>query len=103
MADTWIVNMQHYLDKDGSIIPEGSPARKLPNYFGTIVSFASDFASESGLTSDLRCRRRPRRKRCEGKIQAWLELDTDAIIWKCPICGDKGAISGWEDTVWDFS
>lgn len=25
----------------------------------------------------------------------------DRIYWHCPVCGDNGLISGWQDTFWD--
>ena len=100
----WIVNMQHYLDKDGSIgSMMNSPTRRLAEYFGSIVTFATSFDEEPFLNSNIQCRRRPERKPCEGKIQAVLDLDTYRIVWQCPVCGDSGFISGWKDTPWDAS
>lgn len=104
MADTWIVNMQHYLNEEGAIASAAGPARKLAEYFGTIVTFATAFDDdEPFLQSNIQCRRRPGRKRCEGKIQALLDFETDHIVWQCPVCGDNGAISGWEGTIWEAS
>lgn len=99
----WIVNMQHYLDKDGSIGSMNGPTRRLADYFGSIVTFATSFDDGHFLNSNIPCRRRPERKPCLGKIQALLDLDTDNIVWQCPGCADNGVISGWQDTPWDAS
>ena len=100
----WIVNMQHYLDEDGSIgLTMNRPTRRLADYFGSIVTFATSFDDEPFLNSNIKCRRRPGRKPCQGKIQALLDLDSDNIVWQCPVCGDNGVISGWQDTPWDAS
>jgi hypothetical protein len=99
----WITNMQHYLDEDGSIDSLNRPIKRLADYFGAIVTFATSFDDEPFFNSDIQCRRRPGKKPCQGKIQALLELDTDRIIWRCPVCGDNGAIVDWENTPWDAS
>jgi hypothetical protein len=95
--------MQHYLNEEGSIGSMNRPTRRLADYFGSIITFATSFDEGSFLDSNIQCRRRPRRKPCQGKIQALLQLDTDRIIWRCPVCEDNGSISGWENTPWDAS
>ncbi|MCO6479522.1 MAG: hypothetical protein J5I94_23005 [Phaeodactylibacter sp.] len=99
----WIINMQHYLTKEGAIGPLNRPTRRLADFFGAIVTFATSFEEEPFLNSNIKCRRRPGRKPCRGKIQALLDLDTDNIVWQCPVCGDNGVISGWQETPWDAS
>jgi len=41
MANTWIVNLQHYLNQDGSIGIESSSGRRLAGHFAAIVQEAS--------------------------------------------------------------
>lgn len=43
------------------------------------------------------------RKPCVGEIQSYIDPEDDAIVWRCPVCGDNGAISGWEESFWDLS
>ncbi|AZR43489.1 hypothetical protein MTMN5_04064 (plasmid) [Marinobacter salarius] len=43
------------------------------------------------------------RKPCVGEIQSYIDPEDDAIVWRCPVCGDNGAISGWEGSFWDLS
>ena len=99
----WITNLQHYLDKNSNIAPSDRITRPLVDYFGAITTFATSFDEEGFIDSNISCRRRPSRKPCEGKIQAILNLDTDHILWRCPVCEDNGVISGWRDTPWDAS
>ncbi len=99
----WITNMQHYLDEDGSIGSMNRPTKRLSVYFGSIVTFATSFEEEQFLYSNISCRRRPKRIPCNGKLQAVLNLDTDSIEWRCPVCGDNGIISGWRETPWEGS
>ena len=100
---TWITNMQHYLNEDGSTGSMNRPTRRLAEYFGSIVTFATSFEDEQYLNSNISCRRRHKRKPCKGKIQAILDLNSDRIDWRCPVCGDNGIISDWQDTPWDAS
>lgn len=102
MADTWVVDMTHYLDSDGSLAPLPGPALNLALYFGSIVSWMTSIESPEGPEeTNVWCRRKPGRQRCLGEIYAWFEPASAAIRWTCPFCGDNGQISGWEGTLWD--
>ena len=100
MGDRWIVNMTHYLDPRGQPIEADTPARRLADYFGSIVSAVTP--QEWGVPTDsgVACRRRPRRKPCPGRIFAVLYPESKEIHWHCPCCNDQGIISGWEKTPW---
>jgi hypothetical protein len=50
---------------------------------------------------DIRCRRKPNRKPCPGKINAGFQLGTSSIVWQCPECGDRGVLCNWQNTEWD--
>ena len=38
-----------------------------------------------------------------GVLEICPDFNCDDIIWHCPVCGDNGAISGWQGTFWDNS
>lgn len=103
MADTWTVNLQHYLKPDGSIGIESNSGRRLAEYFAAIVQETSGDIDEDAIFPKVRCRRKPMRKPCAGEIQSYIDPEDDAIVWRCPVCGDNGVISGWEGTLWDLS
>ncbi len=103
MANTWIVNLQHYLNQDGSIGIESSSGRRLAGHFAAIVQEASGDIDGEGRFPKVRCRRKPGRKPCAGEIESYIDPEDDAIVWRCPVCGDNGAIGGWAGTLWDLS
>jgi hypothetical protein len=103
MGDTWIVDITHFLDEDGCLVPQSGPALKLAEHIGSIVAMVSAGGSPRAGLARVPCRRRPGRKKCPGEIVALIEADTDAIVWHCPNCGDNGLIARWRDTLWDLS
>lgn len=103
MTDTWVVNLRHYLNQDGSIGIKSGSGRRLAEHFAAIVQETSGDIDGEGSFAKVRCRRRPMRKPCAGEIESYIDPEDDAIVWRCPACGDNGAISGWEGTLWDLS
>ena len=101
MAKTFVVDLTHFLTEDGAIAPMPGPARRLAEYLGTIVADATTFPTEQYSEQRVKCRCRPGRKPCSGKIETDLEPETDRIVWWCPACGENGFISNWKDTLWD--
>ena len=102
MGDTWIVDLTHFLDEDGGISPVKGPARRLAEHIVAIVSMASRPEINPPSEYMVLCRRRPGRKPCTGVIEAYLERETEDIVWWCPICRDRGYIRNWKDTIWDL-
>ena len=95
----WIVDLKHFLDSSGSLADLPAPARRLAEYFTTLVV---DATSNQVGKKPVRCRRRPRRKPCSGIVQASISFDEeDRIDWRCPSCSDNGIIRGWTGSVWD--
>lgn len=47
------------------------------------------------------CRRKPGRTRCQERIEAFFGCETEGIVWLCPEGGDNGLIHSWEGTAWD--
>jgi hypothetical protein len=102
MADTWVINMTHYLDDEGRVCEMPGPARALLDYMGSIVVLATtEWDVNSGAV--IRCRRKPKRRPCVGVIEYLIDPTDNAIVWSCSECGDNGIISSWEGTIWDCS
>lgn len=101
MANTWIVDLRHYLTPAGAIADMPSRARLLAEYFASIVV---DATSNLDDPPTVRCRRRPGHRRCTGIVMSYpAPDDPDRIHWHCPVCHDNGLISGWQNTFWDGS
>jgi hypothetical protein len=99
MADSWIVDLRHYLTPAGALADLSGPARRRAEYFASIVVDATSNLDES---PSVRCRRRPARQRCSGMIMSYPSPEEhEAILWYCPVCGDQGVIRGWAGTLWD--
>ncbi len=101
MPTPTVTDMSHFLDENGHIPPRRA-GRALRDHLGSIVAFVS--AVLAGRHSiPPQCRRRPRRRRCNGIIEAVISSRHDEIAWRCPDCGDEGTIHGWRGTPWDLS
>ena len=99
MANTWIVDIRHYLNEAGAFADMPKPARLLAEYFASVVVDATSNLEEE---PSVRCRRRPGRRRCSGIVMSYPDADElNRIYWYCPVCDDKGLISGWQNTLWD--
>jgi len=103
MGDTWITDIRHFLRDDGSMPDLPGPADRLAKYIGSIIeAVTSRHPDKVDWVTDIRCRRRPGHKRCDGKIVAFYdEDDSTTIRWFCPFCDDNGYIHGWRGTIWD--
>jgi hypothetical protein len=104
MGNTWYTDIEHFLDVDGyPALDLPRPAERLAEYFGSIIEAVTGMeGNETMETTGIRCRRRPRRRRCNGRIVAGItEKTPEAICWECPTCSDGGFISGWRGSVWD--
>ena len=103
MGDTWITDMQHYLDEQGRMPSMSGPALSIALFLGSIVEWMTSAPLADINRTNVRCRRNPGRARCTGAIHAAYEENGEAIRWACPICGDNGCIRGWQDTLRDRS
>ncbi len=102
MPDNLIADIRHFLDGEGQVPDLPGPAQRLLDYMGAIVAQATGSqASPAGVS--VRCRRRPGRRPCPGVIDCAIDRRREAIAWACPVCGDRGVITGWEGTRWDGS
>lgn len=103
MPDTWVTDLTHFLNENGSIAPLSGSARKLAEHIVAIVAELSSELADIGGFEKVPCRRRPGRRRCGGLIESWVDPETGEICWHCPRCGDNGYIRNWEGTMWDLT
>lgn len=99
---TYFTDLRHFLDDDGRLpdhLPE--PALNLALHQGAVVEWMTAVIAEDVEVTNVLCRRRPRRRRCRGRIVARFHPQSDAVEWYCPICDDNGVIEGWAGTPWD--
>jgi hypothetical protein len=103
MPDSWTTDITHFLDEHGELIKEPKEARRLAEYFASIIVMASYIEPEYPDKYQVYCRRKPKRKPCRGEIGAYVSPESDEILWMCPQCRDGGAITNWRGTIWDMS
>ncbi len=103
MGNTWVTNIQHFLNEEGEIGDLPRPALNLANHFTSIIEEVTCSNNEyEPQTTKINCRRRPKRKKCAGNIVAYINKENpDQIIWYCPVCDDNGVITGWESTIYN--
>ncbi|MCK5798173.1 MAG: hypothetical protein KAI47_13355, partial [Deltaproteobacteria bacterium] len=77
------------------------PGSRILRFAGQLISIASVLPPETPYASTVRCRRRPKRRACEGSLTIIRRSIEDDIVWECPRCGDRGHIVGWQDSHWD--
>ncbi len=101
MSRLMVTDLTHFLNEAGSVAELTARAKPLVAYLGSIVRGTTESASGHLPDGAVRCRRRPGRKRCPGKLEARIEPKTAEIHWRCPVCWDGGTIDHWEGTPWD--
>ena len=103
MGNVWITDIRHYLSKDLRNIELPAPAAKLRDYLGSIIEAVTARNPEQvDHVTEIRCRRRPKHRRCEGNVIAYFAEDDPTVIkWYCMFCSDSGYIRGWQGTIWD--
>lgn len=82
------------------LVSRGSATRRI-RFCGEMVSVASLLPVGEWHESPIRCRRRPDRRACGGKLRLLREEPDDHIRWECPLCADRGRILNWHETRWD--
>ena len=100
MGNLWIADIGSY-DTPGSL-PAGQGGQKV-RFLGEIVSAASLLAPGEFQISGIGCRRRPKHRRCPGRIKLGRDRESDEISWACTTCKDEGVITNWQETRWDLS
>jgi hypothetical protein len=99
VTDPW-----HFLDDTGNLPDDlPGPARKLSLFLSQIIEECSAQPAGETIETSLKCRRRPGRKPCPGKILSWRNNENDSIKWMCTQCGTGGEIHNWRGCPWDKS
>lgn len=104
MGNVWYTDIRHFLDAYGYPAPDlPRPAERLMEYLGSIIeAVTSGNQRKATKITGVRCRSRLGHRRCEGRILAAVaEANPEAIEWECPLCTDRGSISGWRGNMWD--
>jgi hypothetical protein len=101
MGNTWITDLQMYIDPGRGMVALPGRARRLIDHFGAIVVAISPQPIEVLAWTTVPCRRRPRRRLCPGRIRGLIAADDRRSHWGCVECGDHVAIAGWEGSPWD--
>ncbi len=102
MGNTWITNIQHFLNEHGDIGDLPGTALNLANHITLIIEEATYYNEYEPRMTTIKCRRRPRRRKCAGNIAACIDRDNPGrILWFCPVCDDNGIITGWESTIYN--
>jgi hypothetical protein len=97
----WSVNMQHFLDENGSTDQTPVEVKELADHFGAMVTAVTlDFTGRAITVSGITCRN-PKSPSCSGSIIGYLGRDIESIEWYCSDCEDSGVITGWDGTLWD--
>ncbi len=99
VSNYWSIHLPHLLQPNGTLAPFTGRGLRLAQYWAAIVAQASNYDEPTTL----RCRRRPGRKPCARLLTIFFDVDSNDVLWFCPVCDDQGRISGWEDTFWDNS
>jgi len=92
-----------HFETDDPTVELPPAALRLRDFFITIAQAASVRDSGRWSATALRCRRRPGRKSCKGRIEVFRKDKPPEVDWRCPVCGDDGVITGWKGTYWDLS
>jgi hypothetical protein len=103
MPYTSIIDFRHLLDPRGRIPMKPAPMARQAGHIARIVECATAWEAGFTLETPLRCRRRPQRRPCAGLLYLRRSEVPSAIVWICPICGDRGMVQHFAQTRWDLS
>lgn len=87
---------------DPSHLDSLGPARKMAEYLGEVISAASSSSPGHWKQSAVRCRKRPKHRKCLGRIRL-RETSDGSIEWVCPVCQDQGIVYNWKGSPHDLS
>lgn len=97
----WVIDIRHLLNEseDGPAVPQ---LKRKVEKLKEIIVFATSKETNYTDESNVKCGRRPGRKPCPGYLTIEM-TDEDEIYWICPVCGDEGVVSGWNDLFWNVT
>jgi hypothetical protein len=87
MGDTWITDITHYLTNDGGIAATTGPARRFAEFLTTLVVHATSHSLNGATDTRVKCRRRPARTLCTGKIETDVDAETEESFGGVPPAG----------------
>lgn len=98
----WSLDIRHWLNDSlsGPAVPQLGYKVK---WLGSVITYVSGVLAELPEGERPRCWRRPGRKPCPGRVRVDWDPETEDIYWRCPVCGDKGRLGGWQGTFWDLT
>lgn len=73
-----------------------------PGHILDIVRAATAGDAGEPWRSVLRCRRRPARRACPGRMMVTCTTADAPIQWSCDSCGDAGTVVNWADSLYDL-
>lgn len=73
-----------------------------PGHLLDIVRAATAGDAGEPWRSALRCRRRPARRACPGRMMVTRTAADAPIHWSCDACGDAGTVVNWTDSLYDL-
>ncbi len=98
MSGTDVIDMDHYLDRDGEIVAEiPAAARKYASFLALIIDAATTEMIPGQSQTSIRCRKRG----CLGRVVTAIDSVSSPIQYQCPSCDQNGVISNWQNTKWD--
>src|SRR5262249_9209317 len=95
---TLIVDINHWLEEDGSIPTSNLRLRRNALRVARFVEYGGPLAKLEGRLTLVECKRRPNRQQCLGTM--WVaKQEDDRIQVHCSFCADvESVISGWDET-----
>lgn len=97
MTDTYITNIQHFLDNKGELAEINPEAKNLAGFLVLVIDSATEAGPNSCVDTKIRCRSND----CRGSIEAFMDYAEHDISWGCPRCELNGVIRNWQNTKWD--
>jgi len=97
---TWSTDVQHLGGADDLTMPLA--ARRRSTFTREVAEAATARCAEKAWRSAVRCIARVGRRACGVHIDV-SRPEPGRVEWTCPACGERGVITGFEDTELDMS
>lgn len=97
MSRLFITNVNYFVDDKGGLLDSLAPkSARLAQHIANIVQYVT--RDRSLVHQGVTCWGYVAKKRCQGKLDANIELISFNIIWHCLKCGNHGTIINWKNT-----
>ena len=94
-------NLEHFFDEEGELIKTPRSTNLLGQFITSIIEESTKNLEDNLIITKINCRRRPKRKPCNGIIVSKYNYKTQSIDWTCSKCGDESSIYNWQYSEWD--